>query len=89
MYLNKEKRSTLSDMVLAHRVAIRGVQQAERGTAAWYAACTRETVTQYAIELVLDGWTQHQWDYIQTEADDDNADAVVAIIRMEKMGVAV
>lgn len=86
MYMDKQKRKTLADMILAHRVAVRKMCTAETGSAEWYAGLTAETATQYALELALGAGEDYMVEYL---ADATNEDAHVARIRLKTMGVEI
>ena len=92
MYMSKAKRDTLATMVLAHRVAVR--RHASLTGDDWLEASCIETITQYAIDLVLEPWQQYKADYINStlaEMDtgsDAYMSAYVASIRLETMGVS-
>ena len=91
--ISSSNSETLSNMILAHRVAVRNATAAKAAEAdnrfdMW--EC--ETVTEYAIDVALgqddDG---HKLRYLQDKAKQDSdiaqMDAYIALIRLNRLGV--
>lgn len=93
--ISKKNSATLSDMVLAHRVAIRKCQKAE-GTDDWYDANMAETITQMALEIALgEGDCGRKLAFLRDAYEnrtDDlvtgvGGDALVALLRLKDLGL--
>lgn len=91
MYLSKAKRDTIADMVLAARVNTRLSAVAQRTKSDdRFEHYDNEAATTYALDLALGLYNDdnsHKLEHLHTLKDSGNQDALVALIRLEKLGV--
>ena len=91
--ISQANADTLSDMVLAHRCAVRNETKAERGSDSWHELAHITTLTQYGLDVALrqtDDDGEHKMTYIiEAYLCGEGAikdTACVVMIRLEKLG---
>ena len=86
--IGKANGEILSNMVLAHRVAVRLSANTPSSDEEWLDVTQRETITRYALEIALGQHEQYMLDYIRNaHINDDSMDAYVALVRLEFLGL--
>ena len=86
--ISKANRETLSDMVLAHRVAVRNKVESDRDTdSEYWNKLDAQHTTQYALDIALGDDDDYKLKHLLRERDSGSEDAMVALIRLHWLGV--